>query len=421
MKFKSTREKSPAFEFSDALFAGLAPDGGLYVPEEFPSFETKGFSPAISLVELASKIMAPFIAEPSLKDSLKEICTRAFNFPIPVEKLDDSTSILELFHGPTAAFKDVGARFLAECISHLPSKITRTVIVATSGDTGGAVAGAFHKKKGINVIILYPQGMVSVFQEKQLTCWGDNVRAFSVRGNFDDCQRLVKGAFFESAWKPLNLVSANSINIGRILPQTIYYAQASLKYSDENKVWPNFIIPSGNLGNSIAAFWAKKMGFPIGKIILACNANHAVPDYFKTGKWQPQPTLNTVANAMDVGNPSNMERLLNLYPHLEDLREDSAAFSVSDDEIKSAITEGERKWGRIFCPHTAAAVWVHTKLSEPNSIIVGTAHAAKFREVVAPLIKGKIVAPASVTAFENKSCPIEVINPELESLASALR
>jgi threonine synthase len=308
MKFESTRKKVPPINFSQALFEGLAKDGGLYVPEELPLFDITSFSKEATLIDVAQEIITPFVDEP-LKKEVVGICQRAFNFPIPLSVISKSTSILELYHGPTGAFKDVGARFLSECILKIGNGEKRTIIVATSGDTGGAVAGAFHGKPNIDVIILYPKGMISDFQEKQLTCWGNKVHAYKVNGTFDDCQRLVKEALLDKKWSKKNLTSANSINIGRILPQTIYYGWSALHYYNRNQRKPGFIIPSGNLGNSLAALWAKKMGFPIGEVILSFNANKSVVNYFETGKWTPQPTITTLANAMDVGNPSNMERL----------------------------------------------------------------------------------------------------------------
>jgi len=234
MKFKSTRGKAPVLNFSEALRVGLASDGGLYIPETFPVFEMKNFSKNTSFQKIAETLLLPFLSEDPLESSISEMIQNALNFPIPIVKLDETTSVLELFHGPTAAFKDVGARFLAECLERISEKKKWTILVATSGDTGSAVAAAFHGKTNVEVFILYPKGLVSPFQEEQLTSWGDNVRAFTVAGTFDDCQKIVKEAFADSRWKNnKNLISANSINIGRILPQAVYYASTSINYYNE--------------------------------------------------------------------------------------------------------------------------------------------------------------------------------------------
>ena len=380
MKFISTRGLSPAVNISTAIEAGLAPDGGLYVPEYFPSYQGGEFDLVATL--------SPFFEEDPLFPLLKEICEKALNFPIPLRG-----NVLELFHGPTAAFKDVGARFLAECQSHLGEK-KRTVLVATSGDTGGAVAAAYHGRSNFEVIILFPKGMVSARQLQQLTCWAGNIRAFAVRGTFDDCQRMAKEAFANSELtKETGLTSANSINIGRLLPQMTYYAMASVSYHKEFGVAPGFIIPSGNLGNSVAALWAKKMGFPIGKIVMATNANQSISDYLKTGTNTPHQTINTLANAMDVGNPSNLERAIHLYPQIENFRENIEAISVGDSEISETIAQGIKE-GNIWCPHTATAVHARKSLTGDHWIIVATAHPAKFETIVEPLIHQKVEVPA---------------------------
>ncbi len=420
MKYISTRGQSPMLTFSEALFAGLAADGGLYVPEKFPAFDVGSFPINASLSQVGELVLGGFVEEPSFKISLAEICHRTFNFPIPLEPLDDSTWMLELYHGATAAFKDVGARFLAESINVLGVKEPQTVMVATSGDTGSAVAGAFFRKASIEVVILFPKGRVSEVQQKQLTCWGENVKAFSVRGTFDDCQRIVKEAFLAPQWKKKNLISANSINVIRILPQMVYYIWASLKYYQKTGKKPGFIIPSGNLGNALAAIWAKKMNFPIGKIVLACNANRTVVDYFETGNWNPRPTLSTLANAMDVGNPSNMERLRYLYPDLVSLEKDIEAVSVSDEEIRSAIQDSDKRWGRILCPHTATAAFVRSKLPGTDWIIVATAHPAKFRSIVQPLVRDQIALLPSLELFEKMQSRYEEIDPTLASLSKLL-
>ena len=420
MRFRSTRSTSPALTLSEAIQMSIAPDGGLYVPESFPVFEIPDFDGLESWGEIGAKVLEPFFSGDTLRSQLGEICRKAFNFPITLNYIGDDTAVLELFHGPTAAFKDVGARFLAACLSRLPGR--RTVLVATSGDTGGAVAGAFHEHPEINVVILFPKNKVSPRQQSQLTCWGDSVRAFAVRGDFDDCQRIVKTAFSNREWaETQGLLSANSINAGRILPQTVYYAAAGLWYLRRQSALPGFIIPTGNLGNAVAAFWARQMGLPVREIVLATNANHAVPNYFASGIWEPQQTIPTLANAMDVGNPNNMERLLDLHPEVSELRRIAQAFSVSDEEIAGTIARGCANWQQTWCPHTATAVHVRESLATPHWIIVATAHPAKFESVVEPLIKEPVAVPPSLTKLLQSPSHLEEIEPEFEALAEALQ
>jgi threonine synthase len=420
MKFASTRGNSPALSTSAAIQTSLAPDGGLYVPEVFPVFHPQEFDRLDSWREISTKVLDPFFGADHLAPLLGEICEDAFSFPIVLKDLAEKTASLELFHGPTAAFKDIGARFLASCISRLPGH--RTVLVATSGDTGGAVAAAFHGNTDVDVIILFPKGRVSPRQQAQLTCWGGNVRAFAVRGDFDDCQRIVKAAFSDTKFRTeRRLLSANSINLGRLLPQTVYYAAASLWYLRRHGVAPGFIIPTGNLGNAVACFWAQKMGFPIREIVLAANANHSVPDYFSSGDWKPHPTITTLANAMDVGNPSNMERLRNLYPNLTQLRSHAQAFSVTDDEISRTIANGLERWGEPWCPHTAAAVFVREQLESPHWIVVATAHPAKFESIVEPLLGRTLDIPAPLAELLEKPSYLKEISADLDELIEATR
>jgi len=323
--------------------------------------------------------------------------------------------VLELFHGPTAAFKDVGARFLAACVSRLPGR--RTVLVATSGDTGGAVAAAFSNRANIDVVILFPKGLVSPRQEKQLTCWGRTVRAFAVRGDFDDCQRIVKAAFADSELsRARGLLSANSINLGRLLPQAAYHAAASLWYLRRRGARAGLVVPTGNLGNAVAAFWARAAGLPVREIALATNANRAVPDYFTSGAWAARPTVRTLANAMDVGDPSNMERLLDLHPDLDELTSFARAFTVGDVEIERTIEDEAARRGRIFDPHTAAAVRVRALLGSPHWIVVATAHPAKFESIVEPLVGREVETPPALAELLDKESACEEIEPSLEAL-----
>ncbi len=331
MKFISTRGKSPAVTASQAIINGLAPDGGLYVPEKFPQLAEDLFDPDLPYSEFASGIIQPFFDGDPLFDRIPEICRTAFNFDVPLKWLTDDKAVLELFHGPTAAFKDFGARFLASVLEILQENSSRmlTILVATSGDTGSAVASAFHRKKGIQVKVLFPKGRVSYRQEKQLTCWDGNIKSYSVAGNFDDCQHLVKKAFQdESLKKEWRLSSANSINLGRLLPQMVYYIYGSVQFKKKKGIYPSFIIPSGNVGNSVGAYWARESGSPVDIAALAVNANRTIPDYLKSGTYTPRKSVQTIANAMDVGDPSNMERLRTLFGNFENFKNNVNAFSV---------------------------------------------------------------------------------------------
>jgi threonine synthase len=418
MKYISTRAASPSLGLSGAVQTSLAPDGGLYVPEAFPAFNVEDFDGLETTAEIAEKFLTPFFDGDELAPHLEDICREAFSFPIPLVELDDATAVLELFHGPTAAFKDVGARLLAACISRLPGR--RTVLVATSGDTGGAVAAAFHQHTNVRVVILFPKGLVSPRQEKQLTCWGANVRAFAVRGDFDDCQRVVKSAFSDRELsRTRGLLSANSINLGRLLPQAAYHAAASLWYLRRRGERAGLIVPTGNLGNAVAAFWARASGLPIREIVLATNANRAVPDYFANGTWEARATIRTLANAMDVGDPSNIERLLHLHPDVNELRRFARAFTVGDGEITRTISDEAMRRGHIFDPHTAAAVHVRARLASPHWIIIATAHPAKFESIVEPLIGRHLETPPALAELLDKPSMCEEIEPDLAALVEA--
>ena len=418
LRYVSTRASSPPLNLSDAIQIGLAPDGGLYVPERFPSFEVGDFDGLESLSDIAEKFLAPFFEDDELSVHLPDICREAFNFPVPLVEIDETTALLELFRGPTAAFKDVGARFLAACVSRLPGR--RTVLVATSGDTGGAVAAAFAGRANVDVVILFPKGLVSPRQEQQLTCWGAGVRAFAVRGDFDDCQRVVKAAFADRELKrERGLLSANSINLGRLLPQAAYHAAASLWYLRRRGARAGLVVPTGNLGNAVAAFWARAAGLPVREIALASNANRAVPDYFDSGAWAARPTVRTLANAMDVGNPSNIERLLRLHPDLDELKTFARAFTVTDAEIERTIAEESRARGLVLDPHTAAAVRARALIASPHWVVVATAHPAKFETIVEPLVGREVETPPALAALLDKESACEEIEPSLESLVGA--
>jgi len=431
MRFASTRDPALTAGFGAALVQGLAPDGGLYVPLRWPQLPLESLAGESELPGLAARLLAPFVEGDPLAAALRSITSDAFNFPAPLVPLvpDGRLSVLELFHGPTAAFKDFGARFLAACLVPLRTRKSHplTILVATSGDTGGAVAAAFHERPGIEVAVLFPKGLVSPTQERQLTCWGGNVKSFAVRGTFDDCQRLVKQAFVDPQLRERSeLSSANSINLGRLLPQAVYYAAASLAIWREHAQPASFVVPSGNLGNAVACVWARRLGLPIGEIVLAHNANRTVPDYLESGAWRPRPSVPTLASAMDVGDPSNMERLRALYPELPQLRAAVSAYAVEDPEIQARIRVGFEQFGQIWCPHTATAAEAYERLSaSPRKrpgrwVVVATAHPAKFREIVEPLIGRKVPLPQTLGKLFARPTQCTEIAADLTALRAAL-
>jgi threonine synthase len=427
--FRSSRADAPPRTFSDAVLQGLAPDGGLYVPVGWPHLDPQSFAGSLALPQVASAELAPFLAGDRLAAALPQIASEALNFPAPVVPLDEAQrlQVLELFHGPTAAFKDFGARFLAGCFAHLvESGRKRTILVATSGDTGGAVAAAFHGHPGVEVAVLFPKGLVSPTQERQLTCWGGNVRSLSVRGTFDDCQRLVKAAFLDPDLSARReLTSANSINLGRLLPQSVYYAATSLAIWRAHGERASFVVPSGNLGNALACLWARQLGLPIGDVVLAHNANRTVPDFLASGLWQPRASVATLASAMDVGNPSNMERLRALFPELEALRAAVSACSVSDEDIRARIVSGYRDYGQVWCPHTATAAEAWSRIPAERRrtgrwVLVGPAHPAKFREIVEPLIGRQVAVPQTLEVLFARPAEFTEIDATLDALRSQL-
>ncbi|MDA0706785.1 MAG: threonine synthase [Proteobacteria bacterium] len=431
MQFQSTRGSAPA-SLDQALANGLAADGGLYVPVELPQFDDDDFAAADSVFDVAAVLLTPFFQGSTLRAELPDILAETFSFPVPLTPLPGSrgnAEILELYHGPTAAFKDVGARFLAACLSRLEGDAAAplTILVATSGDTGGAVAAAFDQRVGMRVVVLFPDGRVSERQAQQLTCWSDNVLSVAVKGSFDDCQKLVKATMANASLAAkFRFSSANSINIGRLLPQATYYAYASLQHFRKSGKKPGFIIPTGNLGNAHACVMARAMGLPIGAIVLATNANRTIADYLASLKWQPRASVQTLATAMDVGDPSNMERLRGLLGDAEKLRQQIEVFVVDDAEIRAAIRDDFTEFGFPTCPHTATAthVWRHMSSAARSAtdwIIVATAHPAKFETVVEPLIGTSIGLPAELAAILSKPSRSVMIELSLDALTEAMR
>lgn len=420
MRFVSTRGQAAPATLSQALAAGLAPDGGLYVPDELPRLDTAAFDHHDDLPGIATTLLQPFFQGDALAPELAAICAEAFDFPAPLRQLGDGTALLELFHGPTAAFKDFGARFLAACMKRLRAGAGRalTILVATSGDTGAAVGGAFHGMAGLRVLILYPDGRVSPRQAHQLGAFGDNVRALRVAGSFDDCQALVKRALNDTALQDsVPLSSANSISLGRFLPQMSYYAASALAHWRSNGEALNFAIPTGNLGNALACILARRLGLPIGEILLATNANDVLPQFFAGGDYRPRASVATLANAMDVGAPSNFERLRWLYPDADRLRGAFRAIGVDDATIQATIREVRERHGVAICPHTATAVFALDSLAlDGDWAIAATAHPAKFESIVEPLIGTTVPAPpalADLLARPSRADPMPAEYPAL--------
>lgn len=406
-RYLSTRGHAPAVSLDEAIAAGLAPDGGLYVPERLPRIDPSAFDPHGDLAATATTLLTPFFGDGVLAEALPAICAEAFAFDAPLRPLARAdASLLELFHGPTAAFKDFGARFLAASLCRLRTTDAPplTILVATSGDTGAAVGAAFHRQPGVRVAILYPDGRVSPRQAHQLGSFGDNVHALRVAGSFDDCQRMVKAALNDTALqRAVPLSSANSISLGRLLPQMAYYAHASLGGWRRHGTPLDFIIPTGNLGNALACVWARGMGLPIGDIRLACNANSTLPEFFAGAAYRPRDAIATLANAMDVGAPSNFERLRWTFHGNDDaVRRALRASSIDDATIRATLLRHACDHGDVVCPHTATALAVLDQTPRRDGhawAVVATAHPAKFESVLEPLLGHPVPVPSALATM----------------------
>ena len=409
MRYLSTRGASPAVSLEEALFAGPAGDGGLYVPETLPSIEPP--SEGARLTETAYRAASALFGDDVPHSALEAIVEESLDFEIPLVPVEDGVYCLELFHGPTLAFKDVGARFMARLMLHFLERRGRpvTVLVATSGDTGSAVASAFHRLDGIEVVVLFPKGKVSALQQKLFTTLGGNVSALGVEGSFDDCQRMVKQAFADpDAPSPQSLVSANSINVGRLLPQTFYYFHIQAQLGARTPLLVS--TPSGNFGNLTAGLFAKRMGFRPGSFVsfvAATNANDVVPEHLAGGTYRPRPSVATLSSAMDVGDPSNWERILWLYrSSLEEIRRDVLGSAHTDEETLEAMRDLYRRTGYVLDPHSAVAYLgaLRGKSTDRNpaaSVFLSTAHPAKFQETVERATLSKIdLPPALAEAFD---------------------
>jgi threonine synthase len=429
LQYYSTNRHSPPVSFRDAAITGQAPDGGLYFPEYIPQVPEALIRnlKSYSREELAFQIMQPYVGNSMPESVLKQIVAETLNFPIPLVHLGHNCWSLELFHGPTLAFKDVGARFMSRCLSYFlrDEKRTVTILVATSGDTGGAVAHGFYKVPGVEVCILYPKGMVSPVQEKQLTTLGENIRALEINGSFDDCQRMVKQAFADpDLQKGLFLSSANSINVARWLPQQLYYFFALQQWPAEMEP-PVVAVPSGNFGNICAGILARESGLPIRHFIAACNKNDMVADYFKTGQWQPRPAEATLSNAMDVGNPSNFIRILEITGHqMPVLKSLLSADTVTDADTLDAIGEMWTEYSYLADPHGAVAYRALRRYLQNHpgqaGIFLETAHPVKFPDAIKQAVQQEVEVPPGLLPLLQQTKKAIATEAEYEGLKEML-
>ncbi|REG88103.1 threonine synthase [Winogradskyella sediminis] len=410
MNYYSLNKKAPNTTFEDAVVRGLAPDKGLYFPESITPLEPSFFETIEdkSNTEIAFEAIKQFIVPEIPEDVLKTIIEDTLSFDFPIVDVSENISTLELFHGPTMAFKDVGARFMARCLGYFNKTNTKnvTVLVATSGDTGGAVANGFLGVKGVNVVILYPSGKVSDIQEKQLTTLGQNITALEVDGVFDDCQDMVKKAFMDSdLTSKMQLTSANSINIARWLPQLFYFMFAYKQLKSRNKALV-FSVPSGNFGNICAGMVAQKLGLPIKHFIAANNANDTVVNYMLSQTYTPKPSVQTISNAMDVGNPSNFIRIQELHQNdFDTLKANLSSYSYTDEDTKAALLELYSDYNYIADPHGAVGYLGakdYLKKNEAHVVFLETAHPTKFLDVVEDVIKENVDLPEQIEAVMHK-------------------
>jgi threonine synthase len=405
MKYYSLNKQSPVVDFAAATILGQAPDKGLYFPETIPQV-SKNLIDNIdqySNEEIAFEIIAPYIGDAIPKNVLENIVSETVNFEIPLVKITDDIFSLELFHGPTLAFKDVGARFMSCCLGYFAkdNKEKVTVLVATSGDTGGAVANGFYNVDGVDVVILYPSGKVSSVQEKQLTTLGKNIHALEVDGTFDECQQMVKAVFVDVELnQKIKLTSANSINVARWLPQQFYYFYLWKQWNDKTNP-PVVTVPSGNFGNICAGLLAQQSGLPIKHFIAACNANNTVPEFLQSGNYQPKKSVATISNAMDVGDPSNFIRIMEIFhQQIDGLKRTLNGYTISDDETKATLISVFEKNNYLLDPHGAVAYnalqQYQAQHPDAKGVIFETAHPVKFYDVIEPLINQTVPVPEAL-------------------------
>ncbi len=426
MNFYSLNKQAPKVSFKDAVIKGIAPDRGLYFPESITPLPTSFFEEIANLSnqEIAFNAIHQFVCDEIPNDKLKEILANVLDFDFPVVEIEPNVATLELFHGPTMAFKDVGARFMANCLGYFSKDESNdvTVLVATSGDTGGAVANGFLGVKGVDVVILYPSGKVSDIQERQLTTLGQNITALEVDGTFDDCQKMVKTAFLDQELlAAMQLTSANSINVARWLPQLLYFLFAYKQAKSQGKEIV-FSVPSGNFGNICAGLVAQKLGMPVKHFVAATNVNDTVPEFMKTGEYKPKPSTATISNAMDVGDPSNFIRIRHLFgDDLETLSKHLSSYTFSDAETREAMKQIHKTSNYIADPHGAVGYLGLKKYQEKHQdtygIFLETAHPVKFLDVVEETIPEKLEIPKQIEKVmgkEKKSIKINTYD-ELKS------
>ena len=434
MQLYSTRNRQQLVNLREAVFQGLPPDNGLYMPERIPRLPDEFFRelPRLSFVEIGKRVSAALIGDAIPQADLVDIIEQSLTFPAPLVQLAERQYVLELFHGPSLAFKDFGARFMARLMSYFNQGETQDLIilVATSGDTGGAVAAGFYQTPGIQVVILYPSGKVSPLQEKQLTTLGHNISALEIDGTFDDCQAMVKQAFLDTEIREkLRLSSANSINIARLLPQSFYYFEAykQLRAEGDEVV---FVVPSGNFGNLTAGLLAARLGLPVKQFVAATNANDIVPRYLQEKQYTPRPSVRTLSNAMDVGNPSNFARMLDLFGNDPDqswapMREMISGYAFDDAATEQALREALKKYNYLFDPHGAVGYLALQAYQEENpakrGIILETAHPAKFKEDVERILGRQIDVPQRLAELEHRTKQADMLAPDYAALKQWLR
>ncbi|HUS01405.1 MAG TPA: threonine synthase, partial [Chitinophagaceae bacterium] len=411
MLYYSTNHISPKADFKEATIKGQAPDKGLYFPDKIPQLPANFISniDKYSKEEIALTVIQPYVGDVIPKKELERIVFETINFDFPLVIVDENIFSLELFHGPTLAFKDVGARFMSRCLGYFVKDESKkiTVLVATSGDTGGAVANGFDNVDGVDVVILYPSGKVSSVQELQLTTLGNNITALEIDGTFDDCQQMVKKAFAdEELNKKLFLTSANSINVARWLPQQFYYFFAYQQWKEKNDP-PVISVPSGNFGNICAGILAHRSGLPVQHFIAACNANNVVPGYLDTGKYTSKPSVATLSNAMDVGDPSNFVRILEIFDQeFNPLKSVISSYSISDEETKETLKEVYLKSNYLLDPHGAVGYLALKRYLQQHpdhkGIFLETAHPVKFYDVVEPITGQPVPMPAAINKLLKK-------------------
>lgn len=426
MKYYSTHNVGHKVSFREAVFQSLPPDNGLYFPEETPALSKSFWSdfPDMDRVDVAFKIARSFVGTEIPEEDLYRIVSETVDFPTPLVAVEPNIHSLELFHGPTWAFKDMGARFLSRCMGHFTEKTGEEVhiLVATSGDTGGAVAAGFHGVEGVQVTLLYPEGKVSAVQQRQLTSWGDNITALEVKGSFDDCQKMVKQAFLDTSLNnKIHLSSANSINIARLIPQSFYYFYAFQALPNPEGVV--VCVPSGNYGNLTAGLLAWKLGLPVHRFVAASNANTVVPDYLRTGEYHPQPSVQTYANAMDVGAPSNFVRMLEVFGQsYEKVTNMISGFSLQDPDILQTIEQCYQQNNYLLDPHGAIgyAAMQHSLKDDEQGIFLETAHPVKFLDVVEKALGHSIDFGDKIDSLMQKTTAQKEIDADYEALKGFL-